>query len=130
MINRPLRSEQNNQHSNSEMICGRCEPLLGNDGVDDGVEAEEAPQPRPADEPVVEHEEARMAVAVQDPYTPTAAEKAKHDLTHANFRSWCRACVQGRGMSASHFRQDKLQQEEMRVPTVHVITHSWATRRR
>ena len=78
--------------------------MLGNDGFDDGVEAEKAPQPRPADEQVVEHEEARMAVAVRDLHTPTAAEKAEHDFTHANFGSWCRACVQGRGVSASHFQ--------------------------
>ena len=77
--------------------------MLGNDGVDDGVEAEEVPRPRPAVDPVVEHEEARMAVAVRDPYTPTAAEKAEHDLTHVNCRSWCRACVQGKGVSSSHF---------------------------
>ena len=27
--------------------------------------------------------------------------------------------MQGKGVSASHFRQEKLQQEEIRVPTVH-----------
>ena len=93
--------------------------MLGNDEADDRREADGAPQPMPVEEPVIEQEEARMAVAVRDPYTPTAAEKAEHDLTHANFRSWCRACVQGKGVAASHFRQDKLQQDEVRVPTVH-----------
>ena len=60
-----------------------------------------------------------MAVAVRDLDPPTAAEKADHDLTHATSRSWCRACVQGKGVSASHVRQEKLQPESMLGPTVH-----------
>ena len=99
MTNRPLRPKKTN-HTNCEMICGKCEPLSGNDEAEDREEAEGAPQPMPVKEPIVEHEEAPMAVAVRDPDTPTAAEKAEHDLTHANFRSWCKACVQGKGVSA------------------------------
>ena len=87
MISRPLRPETNNDYFDSEVLCGKCRPLLGNDEADDWREADGAPQPMPVEEPVMEQEEARMAVAVRDPYTPTAAEKAEHDLTHTNFRS-------------------------------------------
>ena len=42
MINRPLRPKKNN-HTNVEMICGECEPLFGNDEVEDREEVEGAP---------------------------------------------------------------------------------------
>ena len=118
MTNRPLRPKKNN-HMNVEVSDGKREPLFGNDEAEDREEREGAPQPMPVEERIIEHEEARMAVAVRDPNTPTAAEKAENDLTHANFRSWCRACVQGKGVSGSHLRQERLQPDEIRVPTVH-----------
>ena len=93
--------------------------MLGNEEAEDRGEAETTPVPMTSEEPVIEQEEARMAVAVRDPEVPTAAQKAEHVLHHANFRSWCRACVQGRGVAASHFRQTKLSADEIRVPTVH-----------
>ena len=121
MINRPLRPKKIH-HMNIEMICGKCEPLLGNDEAADREGADGAPQPMPVEEPINEREEARMAVAVRDPNIPTAAEKAEHYLTHANFRSWCRACVcvcQERGSLHHTFGKQNMQPQENRVPTVH-----------
>ena len=36
------------------------------------------------------------------PYEPTQAERDAHEPLHAPYRSWCRACVAGRGRSDAH----------------------------
>ena len=68
-------------------------------GVDEGEVQEEVPGRKGEMKDGIEElpEEARTAVAVRDPYTPTAKEKREHDLTHANFRIWCKHCCMGRG---------------------------------
>ena len=41
------------------------------------------------------------------PRRPSAEEVDSHRLTgHVVFRSWCRDCVQGRGMAGPHLWQD------------------------
>lgn len=42
---------------------------------------------------------------IRNPKCPTAREIDEHELTHMQPRSWCRACVYGRGMSDQHRRQ-------------------------
>ena len=40
------------------------------------------------------------------PYTPTQSERDDHDLTHAQYRSWCEHCVKGRGVEMGHSAGD------------------------
>ena len=63
------------------------EEIIGDDGIenaDKDAEVEEMRKPKPA---------AR-------PYTPTRAEVYEHEVTHLPFRSWCKHCVHGRGVSS------------------------------
>ena len=53
---------------------------------------------------------------MQDPRMPNKAEVDEHEKTHLPFRSWCRHCVRGRGVSAPHKRQV----EEIGMPEVHM----------
>ncbi len=39
---------------------------------------------------------------VRDPGTPTAAERAAHDVTHLPYRPWCEHCVRGRATGQQH----------------------------
>ena len=41
---------------------------------------------------------------VCDPGQPTAKEHQEHMATHRPYRSWCKFCVMGRGVSAPHRR--------------------------
>ena len=36
---------------------------------------------------------------------PSAEERAEHEILHEPYRSWCRACVAGRGRPDAHFAQ-------------------------
>lgn len=64
-----------------ELICGGC-----NEDVGDDVR-----RPKPASRP----------------YTPTKKEVYEHEVTHLPFRSWCRHCVFGKGVSSPHQKPDK-----------------------
>ena len=48
-------------------------------------------------------EEAKMKI-VRDPGSPTAEERAKHDMTHNPYRSWCPVCVEAKGKEDPHHR--------------------------
>ena len=50
----------------------------------------------------------------RDPRCPTAHERAEHELTHLQFRSWCRACVAGRLDNKPH----AVIQRDHEIPTV------------
>ena len=100
--------------------------LYGNDGEDGELgedaeigaeEDEQGPDDVPA--PPAPHEEARPPRAVRDPNMPTPQDRAEHELTHANYRSWCDACVQGKGIAAAHRRQMNEPVDPSGVPTVH-----------
>ena len=55
------------------------------------------------DDVVVEAEEESQAVdSLPSPYMPTQSERDDHDLTHAVYRSWCKHCVEGRGIEHGH----------------------------
>ena len=52
---------------------------------------------------VVEAEEESQPVdSLPSPYMPTQSERDDHDLTHAVYRSWCKHCVEGRGVEQGH----------------------------
>ena len=51
-------------------------------------------------------EEGQPARAAIRPEQPTEAQRAAHELTHCPYRSWCRACVLGRGRDRPHHRVD------------------------
>ena len=49
-----------------------------------------------------EGEDQRNVRGIRDPGMPTAKERANHELTHWDFRSWCEACVRGRAVGQQH----------------------------
>ena len=51
---------------------------------------------------VVGEEEAQAVDTLPTPYQPTQSERDDHELTHANYRSWCEHCVNGRGLEMKH----------------------------
>ena len=48
-------------------------------------------------------EEHRAIRLMRSPCGPTREEVEQHNLTHAQFRSWCPACVRGRGKNSPHY---------------------------
>ena len=56
-----------------------------------------------AGEEVVEAEEESQPVnSLPSPDMPTQSERDEHDLTHWPYRSWCKHCVEGRGIEMGH----------------------------
>ena len=53
-----------------------------------------------------EDAEANVPLAVPTPKEPRAAERARHELTHMPYRSWCFSCVAGRGADDAHRKSD------------------------
>ena len=53
-----------------------------------------------------EQEEARGLRIAGRPYTPTKAEIDAHFPLHAEYRSWCRFCVEGKAVSRPHYAKD------------------------
>ena len=67
---------------------------------------------------VVEPEaEGRIVRTPSQPYVPTPAERRAHNATHDPPRSWCRHCVEGRGMAAPHQGDHTNQQQLLEVHT-------------
>ena len=64
-----------------------------------------------------ETEEAAAARAPRAPVVPSLVERVRHELTHLPFRSWCEACVRGRGRTRPH-RQRDTAPEPQRKPVV------------
>ena len=87
----------------------------GQEGVeheddDDLFEKEEEPEMRD-EEPEVQKEDPEIAEEARGvwsrvrPKGPTKEVRRKHNLTHFPFRSWCPACVAGRGRDHRHLRR-------------------------
>ena len=57
----------------------------------------------------------------KDPGAPSAEEVARHAATHLPYRSWCKHCVNGRGVAHPHITQHNSKDGE--VPTVGVDYH-------
>ena len=45
------------------------------------------------------------------PLEPSAAEREEHERLHEPYRSWCRACVAGRGRSDGHFARSNSEKQ-------------------
>ena len=57
-----------------------------------------------------EVDEVRKPNPAARPYTPTKAEVYEHEVTHLPYRTWCKHCVKGRGVSTPH-RQGKKEEK-------------------
>ena len=68
-------------------IAGRSEVLGAEDASEEVVEAEE---------------EGQLVNSLPTPNMPTQSERDEHDLTHYPYRSWCKHCVEGRGIEMRH----------------------------
>ena len=66
--------------------------------------------PTDADEDVVQ--EAEELEHVPAPILPSKAEVKSHNVSHLPFRSWCSACVRGRGLSRGHRKVDTKTEEQ------------------
>ena len=53
-----------------------------------------------------ENDEVRAPKVAPRPYVPTKAEVEAHFPLHAEFRSWCKYCVEGKSVSRLHQRGD------------------------
>ena len=86
-------------------------------------QAVNAPQANVPVEPPPEEElvdEAAKPIRRERPKEPTRREREEHeDSCHANFRSWCKVCVEARGLGNQH-REAHLDddEKEQQVPTV------------
>ena len=60
--------------------------------------------------------EAHCEKGLPDPGQPTAAMIEEHNSTHLPYRSWCPACVRGRGRSIGH--KTGLDHSQDRVPVL------------
>ena len=92
------------QRTSEEGEADRAEEVVGDQQHPQYTQGEPVPGQAPAEEEI--QEEALPARAALRPEQPTAAERAAHDLTHCPYRSWCRACMLGRGRDRSHHRID------------------------
>ena len=72
-------------------------------GADDVDIGDEVAQRGASDAESIGGDEVREPRRRNSPSHPTSREIEDHVLTgHANFRSWCAACVQGRGRAERH----------------------------
>ena len=74
--------------------------------------------PTDAGEDVVQ--EAEDLKHVPAPVLPSKAEVESHNVSRLPFRSWCSACVRGRGPSLGHHKLDANIKEAEQIPTVSV----------
>ena len=65
-------------------------------------------------------QEAEELKFVPAPVLPSKEEAEAHDVSHLPFRSWCSACVRGRGLSLGHHEVDAKTTEAERTLTVPV----------
>ena len=49
-------------------------------------------------------QDAEIVRIFSDPGLPSKNEREEHEATHAQHRSWCTACVRGRGIANKHHR--------------------------
>ena len=61
--------------------------VLGNEDAGEVVDAEEESQP---------------VNSLPSPDMPTQSERDDHDIAHHPYRSWCKHCVEGRGVEMGH----------------------------
>ena len=77
-----------------------------------------APLPEEEGEEEEESFGSRTAKGRGAPRGPTEKERAEHNLTHLPYRSWCPACVAGRGLGPAHPTQKELLGGEVQAVVV------------
>ena len=89
-------------------------------GADDVVMGDEVAHRGVSDPESVGSDELREPRRRNSPSDPTSREIEGHVLTgHARFRSWCAACVQGRGRAERHQGEGRKELEDgSKVPVV------------
>ena len=79
--------------------------------VMDAVDGQEIEETEKGDDSKVEDraevDEVRRPNPAARPYTPTKAEVYEHEVTHLPYRTWCKHCVKGRGVSTPHRKGNK-----------------------
>ena len=70
----------------------------------------------------IEEGDVRMGRGRPEPREPSAAEVARHNLTHMPYRSWCPHCVAARRANEPHHRGS----EERHKPLL-VLDYCWVT---
>ena len=84
-------------------ISGAADGLVGGvTYVDDIGEQVEATMNEDKVEDVKDQEESRKPKVARVPNKPTKAEYDEHMLLHAEYRSWCPYCLQGKAVSNQH----------------------------
>ena len=69
----------------------------------EATSGDKTPQKEELDARDLEASEAFPIRVKKAPMEPTVEERAEHEILHEPYRSWCRACVAGRGRSDGHF---------------------------
>ena len=117
-----LRTVQEGQdEQDEEQEEGANSSSSGQRGEDGGARGgEQAEDRRPDDDGEAEEavgEEDEALRVPRSPPVPSAAERARHEATHANYRSWCKSCVAGRGVESPH-KSDARKKNQAAVPEV------------
>ena len=87
------------------MVAPEVAPNVSARGADDVDMDDEVAQRGVSDAESVGSDELREPRRRNSPSDPTSREIEDRVLTgHASFRSWCAACVQGRGRAERHHR--------------------------
>ena len=79
-------------------------------------EGAETSGPASVEEDMVQ--EAEGLKSVPAPVPPSTEEVESHNVSHLPLRSWCSACVRGRGLSLGHHKVDAKTKEAEQIPTV------------
>ena len=95
-------------------------PNVSARGADDVDIRDEVAQRRVGDAEFIEGDEVREPRSRNSPSDPTSRDIEDHVLTgHACFRSWCAACVHGRGRAEKHHGEGRKELEDgSKVPVV------------
>ena len=86
--------------------------------VADQVQAFEAEDIAEAEAQEADDAEQSKLAPKRGPSDPTPEEEEEHCAHHAQYRSWCRACVAGRGKTRAH-KQLEAEREHL-LPTWHI----------
>ena len=85
-----------------EQMCPVCSKRIIANFGESGETSTEAQGPDDGLEMGVEAETQHNR-SLSNPVKPSAEEVDKHEATHIDYRSWCRACVMGRGVGLQHY---------------------------
>ena len=81
---------------------GDGRPGSSQDGLSQGVAAEEDEEEPEIHGRAGEGEEGRLPRMLRAPHRVTKEEREAHEITHTPYRAWCRHCVRARGRNSPH----------------------------